>query len=197
MHWILLNWLLKDMEFGKCLAVSHCSLNPRQARHERGSWKKTRGALGLWARLSSADRQGGHGSRHAAFCPDWPSGCGHNAAVVRTQGLLRGSVYVFTPPVAKQVRCDAHVQCYERAQPLRNHVSTKRGARARGRRRESMTTTILANCSFPTEKQLKGQRLNFYVFLLTSGEIIYFCIIAMRIILIIFSNYALYGYYGT
>ena len=60
-----------------------------------------------------------------------------------------------------------------------------------------MTTTILANCSFPTEKQLKGQRLNFYVFLLTSGEIIYFCIIAMRIILIIFSNYALYGYYGT
>ena len=34
------------MEFGKCLAVSHCSLNPRQARHERESWKKTRGAVG-------------------------------------------------------------------------------------------------------------------------------------------------------
>lgn len=116
---------------------------------------------------------------------------------MRAQGLLRGSSYVFTPPVAKPVRCDAHVQCYEPSQPLCKHVCTKRGARARGRRAREHDHHHLGNSSFLTEKQLKGQRLNFYFFLLTSGEITYFCIIAMRIILIIFSNYALYGYYGT
>ena len=33
-------------DYANCLAVSHCSLNPGKTRHEQGSWKKMRGALG-------------------------------------------------------------------------------------------------------------------------------------------------------
>lgn len=132
----------------------------------------------LQARLSSADRQGGHGSRHAAFCPDWPSGCGHNAAVVRTQGLLRGSLYVFTPPVAKKVRCDAHVQCYERAQPLRNHVSTERGARARGRWAREHDHHRLGQLLFPyreAAERTETQLLCFSVDIWGNHLLLYYC----------------------
>ena len=68
------------------------------------------------------------------------------------KGFLRWGLYTFTEPkwpMAKQVQCDMHAQCYKWSQLLHNHTTSFfTGCGARGPK--SSTFAILAIWCFPT-----------------------------------------------
>ena len=108
-------------------------------RKQKGrSWKKMQGAVRT-ANILYLQQQG----RHALSS----NGCRYHKT---QQGLFRWCSY----------RHDAHAQCYKWSQLLRNHawsllqyVGPEQGNVGReweGVGWESLTTAILANCSFPT-----------------------------------------------
>ena len=190
-HWILLNWLLHETGFGKCLAGSHCSAEAKVGKARAGKLEENSDMPILCSPARQPQQQ-------TRGIPSWPTQRhGHGASVMRTPGLLRARLHAFTRPAAKQAHCDAHVQRYARAQPLHNHAFTKRGVRVRGRRPRERDHRHLAQLLFPYREAVERTETQLLFLLLTSGKIIYFCVTVIRIILIIFSNYALYGYYGT